>query len=816
MSDELNREPNEEPRQDDTVAERGISRRKFLGAVATAAAAGAFLGATKRALGQEQTYWFYDSTGTVVPVDPATIAAGITPPPLPPWVSASGISSPNPDFCETSNDVYVTKDYQQPNILLLMVDQLRFPRWLTSSQQTVFQQQIMPNLFGPSGYGYTRNGTTSGLKYRSNYFPNYFVAATKCAPSRATMLTGLYAQQTCEFTTFDIPLQPWNGGSGFPTIGDALSTSYQIGDVFCNGASPTNSTPYDTAWIGKWHLSDHHFGEGGPFDYIGENGPADYGFTNPYCLPTNSSSTIFPYPYPSPDGDANEGTGGYGLNDGVPNFLSLYNTTATPADPLCVADNTLESRLTNNRVGLSDVAIFHAFNDYWRPVDPTTTPWFLGLSFINPHDSGAFPWAYGLVTTSSGACNATADLGCPNTQLGFGYYPPPVLGWNEQSGGDSLIHFNGLPYNMYGMGTSPPPNDYNYNDNVGSMPYNGGTGKPGVQAYYQNKQNLADGSVNSEEGWCQFLNYYYWLCNSVDRLIGLVLTGLDNSGVYGSYPLVIFTSDHGDFGGSHGLHAKGGALYDEVMNVPLLVSYPNQNAMNLITHPFSSVDLMPFILSEALGNESWRGIEGEADQPFWSYLSGRESIMDFIIAPNTAVTRRVANVMNSSGGYGLPYVLHTMDEFLEATVIIDNSTTHQPPHAVAFRTVDTAVEYNDKSNVTTFYGGGKLGMYTYWLQCETFPNTNAKAIQYEFYDYNTVANGGAQNYGELGNDAFSSGSWDAAGAGVYLNAYNQIMQDELYQRYSQVQTGFNTAFNLNYAHDPSAKRWSRSSDAVRG
>jgi hypothetical protein len=42
-------------------------------------------------------------------------------------------------------------------------------------------------------------------------------------------------------------------------------------------------------------------------------------------------------------------------------------------------------------------------------------------------------------------------------------------------------------------------------------------------------------------------------------------------------------------------------------------------------------------------------------------------------------------------------------------------------------------------------------------------------------------------------------AWNAI-AGTYLNAYNRIMADELYNVYPQVAYGFNTAFNvlMNY------------------
>ena len=35
--------------------------------------------------------------------------------------------------------------------------------------------------------------------------------------------------------------------------------------------------------------------------------------------------------------------------------------------------------------------------------------------------------------------------------------------------------------------------------------------------------------------------------------------------------VIVFTSDHGEYGGSHGLRGKGAGAYEEAIRVPLLV-----------------------------------------------------------------------------------------------------------------------------------------------------------------------------------------------------------------------------------------------------
>jgi len=79
-------ESKNEPTNDSTTD--SISRRTFLGALGAAAVAGAFLERGGDVAAQEETYWYYNSWGNVVAVDPAVIAAGVYPPPLPEGVTA--------------------------------------------------------------------------------------------------------------------------------------------------------------------------------------------------------------------------------------------------------------------------------------------------------------------------------------------------------------------------------------------------------------------------------------------------------------------------------------------------------------------------------------------------------------------------------------------------------------------------------------------------------------------------------------------------------------------------------------------------------
>jgi arylsulfatase A-like enzyme len=757
----------------------GLNRRKFLGALGAAAAAEAILErGEKNARANDTTVYFQNSFGDVVPASANARAAGVPLPTLRPGQVPPAADSSR-GSCGT-RATYVSKSYEQPDILLIMVDQMRAPRWLTSSQQTVVDGSITPNIYN--------------LQQKSYVFPNYFVAATNCTPSRAAILTGLYSQQTCMFVTGSLESpEVLNLNTGYPTIGTVLSQSF-VG--------------YDTAWIGKWHVSD--VGPDG-------TGPTDYGFTNiKYSIPNAASGSNYATVFPSPNGLQNQGSGGEFLDKTL--AQSKYKS-ASPIFPCETGHTTCPfppvPDISAGNHQLNDFAIYSGFEN-WLAAQ-TKEPWFCAVSFLNPHDISYFPYAYGLAGSSNEFAFPADTVG------GAGYIPPPTAGFKCNSGTSpacstadtftipALDNFvTGVPAGWNG-GSVDDPYTQPYLNSSGKP-----SGKPGVQAFFQYATNLNCGAVEDRDnnGWYTFLDYYYWMERCVDALVGSVwssITAAHDSGQFTRPIMIVFTSDHGDHGGSHNLHTKGGALYDEVMNVPLYVGfYPNTLTSAVpLAFTCSSVDLLPFFYSMALGNESWRSTASGPSCDIVQYLSGRESIRDaMLLDSGVAKQRRLSSIPVANpksvlnGQTSQPYILHTMDEF-RAAMEHDSTgaTARQPPHAIAFRTVDPTVTVASGPATTGNYGGGKLGVYTFWpASCGSWPVMHDQ-IQYEFYDY---TNG---NSGETGNDAFPSpGVWNQT-AIDYICAFNGIMCAELYNSsfagglQSQVQAAYQSAFQAysNYA-----------------
>jgi arylsulfatase len=115
----------------------------------------------------------------------------------------------------------------------------------------------------------------------------------------------------------------------------------------------------------------------------------------------------------------------------------------------------------------------------------------------------------------------------------------------------------------------------------------------------------------TDEGWRKVKAYYYALVSHVDDQIGRVLRALAAHGA-AEDTIVIFTSDHGEHLGDHGLIGKG-AAYDSCARVPLVVSYPNGfSGGDHYDELVEAVDLVPSILD-------WCGVQQPAVMPGRSF-----------------------------------------------------------------------------------------------------------------------------------------------------------------------------------------------------
>ena len=153
--------------------------------------------------------------------------------------------------------------------------------------------------------------------------------------------------------------------------------------------------------------------------------------------------------------------------------------------------------------------------------------------------------------------------------------------------------------------------------------------KPAVQRQWlYEQQHGLYGYIDPDDtkSWLRHLDYYWRLHQEGDRNLGAVLDALDGSG-RGDDTAVVYTSDHGDMCGSHGLRSKGPFLYDEIMHVPLYVRVPGVTQAGTRTDALAShVDLAATITAVAgagapLAGRDLSGVLAEPSTP------GREAVL---------------------------------------------------------------------------------------------------------------------------------------------------------------------------------------------
>ena len=124
-------------------------------------------------------------------------------------------------------------------------------------------------------------------------------------------------------------------------------------------------------------------------------------------------------------------------------------------------------------------------------------------------------------------------------------------------------------------------------------------GRPRAHGEFDHIWDYILGNVPLEDArWKRFNDYYVNCIRNVDRQIEALLSELDALDL-AKNTIVMFTSDHGEMAGSHGLRGKGPFAYRETNHLPLHIVHPDvaggQQCRSLSSH----IDFVPTLLSMA-------------------------------------------------------------------------------------------------------------------------------------------------------------------------------------------------------------------------
>lgn len=128
-------------------------------------------------------------------------------------------------------------------------------------------------------------------------------------------------------------------------------------------------------------------------------------------------------------------------------------------------------------------------------------------------------------------------------------------------------------------------------------------GKPDFQKYW-----AEEAAKYNNDGLNDFYNMMFG-CNSyIDYEIGRLIEAIEK---HTPDALIVFTSDHGDMMGAHGLSSKACAIYDEITRVPLIVKGKNLPAGKVYKEQVSHISLTPTFL-EYMGLSTPPPLQGES------------------------------------------------------------------------------------------------------------------------------------------------------------------------------------------------------------
>lgn len=199
-----------------------------------------------------------------------------------------------------------------------------------------------------------------------------------------------------------------------------------------------------------------------------------------------------------------------------------------------------------------------------RPLNDASRPWALTVSLVNPHD--------------------------------IMYFDTDAPGQKVQDNGHLLSVAAPAPTNAAYAATWDLPVPGSLTQALYQA------GRPAAHGEFARAWDFVLGTIPPEqERWQRFNNFYINSIRAVDAQLASMLAELDALGMTDN-TIIIYTADHGEAGGAHGLRGKGPFAYKETFHVPLYVVHPDVRGGQTCGALTSHIDIAPSLLAMAGAN----------------------------------------------------------------------------------------------------------------------------------------------------------------------------------------------------------------------
>ena len=146
-------------------------------------------------------------------------------------------------------------------------------------------------------------------------------------------------------------------------------------------------------------------------------------------------------------------------------------------------------------------------------------------------------------------------------------------------------------------------------------------------------------------------DYYFNCIQDSDNNLMNLLIALDHMHMLDN-TIIVFTSDHGEMHGAHGLKGKGGFIYEENIHVPMIIYHPDYEGGRRIDAVTSHLDLVPtFIdMTSISEDEKARLSEGLNGHSMMALMDGSaENIRDGALFCFEMISMTMATSIDENG-----------------------------------------------------------------------------------------------------------------------------------------------------------------------